>query len=61
LVLAGKRAEAAATYLKKKLSGLGVMNPVIKTETMGEYLSTSKDGVVNLNDRKVSVLIYPTI
>lgn len=61
LVLAKKRAEAAAAYLKKKLLGLGVMNPVIKTETMGEYLSKSKDGVVNLNDRKVSVLIYPTI
>jgi len=61
LVLARKRADAAAAYLKKKLAGLGVMNPVIKTETMGEYLSTSRDGVVNLNDRKVSVLIYPTI
>lgn len=61
LALARKRADAAAAYLKKKLAGLGVMNPVIKTETMGEYLSTSRDGVVNLNDRKVSVLIYPTI
>ena len=61
LVLANKRAEAAASYLKKKLAGLGVMDPVITTESMGEYLSTSKDGVVNLKDRKVSVLIYPTI
>ena len=61
LVLANKRAEAAASYLKKKLAGLGVMDPVITTESMGEYLSNSKDGVVNLKDRKVSVLIYPTI
>jgi len=61
LVLANKRAEAAASYLKKKLAGLGVMDPVITTESMGEYLSTSKDGVVNLKDRKVLVLIYPTI
>ena len=61
LVLANKRAEAAASYLEKKLAGLGVMDPVITTESMGEYLSTSKDGVVNLKDRKVLVLIYPTI
>jgi outer membrane protein OmpA-like peptidoglycan-associated protein len=61
LVLAEKRAAAAASYLKKKLATLGVMEPVIKTEAMGEYLSSSNDGVINLNDRKVSVLIYPTI
>ena len=61
LALANKRASAAASYLKKKLAGLGVMDPVITTETMGEYLSNSRDGVVNLKDRKVSVLIYPTI
>jgi outer membrane protein OmpA-like peptidoglycan-associated protein len=61
LSLAGKRVAAAASYLKKKLGELGVLNPVIQTETMGEYLSTSKDGSVNLNDRKVSVMIYPKI
>ena len=61
LTLAGKRVEIAALYLERKLVDLGVMNPVIKTESMGEYLSNSKDGIENLNDRKVSVLIYPTV
>ncbi len=61
LTLAGKRVEIAALYLERKLVDLGVMNPVIKTESMGEYLSNSKDGVENLNDRKVTVLIYPTV
>ena len=61
LTLAGKRVEIAALYLERKLVDLGVMNPVIKTESMGEYLSNSKNGVENLNDRKVTVLIYPTV
>ena len=61
LALAGKRVAVAASYLKKKLSDLGVINPVIQTETMGEYLSKSKEGSTNLNDRKVSVMIYPKI
>ncbi len=61
LTLAGKRVEIAALYLERKLVDLGVMNPVIKTESMGEYLSNSKDGIENLNDRKVTVLIYPTV
>lgn len=61
LILAAKRAKVAATYLKKRLAELGVTNPVITTEAMGEYLSDQRDGVTNTFDRKVSVLIYPTI
>jgi outer membrane protein OmpA-like peptidoglycan-associated protein len=61
LVLAEKRAKVAATYLKKKLAALGVSSPVITTENMGEYLSDRKDGSVNSYDRKVSVLVFPTI
>jgi len=61
LVLAEKRAGVAAAYLKKKLAALGVSSPVITTENMGEYLSDQKDGSVNSYDRKVSVLIFPTI
>ncbi|MEN9305472.1 MAG: OmpA family [Actinomycetota bacterium] len=61
LTLAEKRANAAASYLQKKLAALGVAKYVISSETMGEYLSDKKDGTVNLYDRKVSVLIYPTV
>jgi outer membrane protein OmpA-like peptidoglycan-associated protein len=59
LVLSRKRVDAAAAYLEKQLINLGVMNPAITTENMGEYLSTTRDGVSNLDDRKVTVLIYP--
>lgn len=61
LALSQKRVDAAASYLESQLSKLGVLGAVITTENMGEYLSTSKDGVVNPYDRKVSVMIYPTI
>ncbi|MEY3148809.1 MAG: OmpA family [Actinomycetota bacterium] len=61
LSLSAKRAEAAAAYLEKKLDLLGIKNAVIRTESMGEYLSSKVDGTVNEFDRKVSVLIYPTV
>lgn len=61
LTLAQKRANAAASYLQKKLAALGVVKSVVTTETMGEYLSTKPDGSVNTYDRKVTVLIYPTV
>ncbi len=61
LTLSAKRAEAASAYLEKRLEALGVMNAVIRTESMGEYLSAKADGNVNEFDRKVSVLIYPTV
>lgn len=61
LSLSERRANAAAAYLQKSLTALGVAKSVITTEHMGEYLSDSKDGVVNEFDRKVTVLIYPTI
>ena len=61
LTLAQKRANVASAYLQKQLSALGVARSVVSTETMGEYLSTRKDGSVNPYDRKVSVLIYPTV
>jgi len=61
LSLSAKRAEAAAAYLEKRLDSLGVENAVIRTESMGEYLSAKADGTTNKYDRKVSVLIYPTV
>lgn len=59
LALSLKRVNAASKYLSKKLAQLGASGAVIKTENMGEYLASSKDGVVDPFDRKVSVLIYP--
>ena len=61
LTLAERRANSAASYLKNKLASLGVAKFVVTTETMGEYLSDTKDGTVNTYDRKVSVLIFPTV
>lgn len=61
LILSAKRAKVAASYLQKKLDALGVTDAVITTENMGEYLSDQQDGVVNAYDRKVTVMIYPTI
>ena len=61
VALSARRAEAAAAYLEQKLEALGVKNAVIRTESMGEYLSAKADGTVNEFDRKVTVLIYPTI
>lgn len=61
LTLSEKRVKNAAAYLEKKLEALGVMDPVITTEHMGEYMADQKNGAVNSFDRKVSVLIFPTI
>ncbi len=61
LTLAQKRANAASSYLQKKLAALGVAKYVLTTETMGEYLSSKGDGTANTYDRKVSVLIFPTV
>jgi outer membrane protein OmpA-like peptidoglycan-associated protein len=61
LTLSEKRANVAATYLNKKLAELGVTNSSVTTENMGEYLSEKRDGTVNPFDRKVSILIYPTV
>ena len=61
LELSLKRARAASRYLETKLANLGALNPVIKVESMGEYESKSKDGIVDPFDRKVSVLVYPII
>lgn len=61
LLLSTKRANATSAYLKKRLEALGVSNPVIATEGMGEYLSDRKDGVEYSYDRKASIMVYPTI
>lgn len=61
LTLAQRRANTAAAYLQKQLSSLGVAKSAVSTETMGEYLSVKKDGSTNPYDRKVSILIYPTV
>lgn len=61
LTLAEKRANRAAAYLQRQLAALGVAQAVTVTETMGEYLSDLKDGTVNYFNRKVTVLIYPTV
>ncbi|MEY3455315.1 MAG: hypothetical protein RLZZ92_435 [Actinomycetota bacterium] len=59
LALSLKRVNVASKYLSKKLANLGATGAVIKTENMGEYLASTKDGLVDPFDRKVSVLIYP--
>jgi outer membrane protein OmpA-like peptidoglycan-associated protein len=61
VLLSEKRASNAAVYLEKKLEALGVNDAVITMEGMGEYLADQKNGTVNGFDRKVSVLIFPTI
>jgi outer membrane protein OmpA-like peptidoglycan-associated protein len=61
LALSAKRASVTATYLKKKLVGLGVESPRITTEAMGEYLSTKRDGISYAYDRKASIMVYPTV
>ena len=61
LALSLKRVKAAATYLTNRLTDIGVPGAVITTENMGEYLSTSKDGTSNPQDRKVTFLIFPTV
>ena len=59
LVISRKRVDAAAKYLNSRLEGMGIYNASIRTENMGEYLSNSRDGSANPEDRKVTVLIYP--
>ena len=61
VVLSTKRAKLTADYLEKELLALGIKNPKITIEGMGEYLSTKKDGNSYLYDRKVSILVYPTV
>lgn len=61
LLLSAKRAKVTADFLKKELIALGIANPQITTEGMGEYLSTKRDGVSYLYDRKVSIMVYPTV
>lgn len=61
IALSFKRAKSAADFLKKELKSLGIMNPIITTEGMGEYLSTKRDGNSYLYDRKVSIMVYPTV
>ena len=61
LLLSAKRAKVTADYLKKELISLGVASPRITTEGMGEYLSTKRDGVAYTFDRKVSIMVYPTV
>jgi outer membrane protein OmpA-like peptidoglycan-associated protein len=61
VALSSKRASVTAAYLTAELSSLGVEDPQITTEGMGEYLSTNKDGTTNPYDRKVSILLYPKV
>jgi outer membrane protein OmpA-like peptidoglycan-associated protein len=61
LALSQKRVTAASKYLSKKLAQLGATGTMIKTENMGEYLASTRDGIVDAFDRKVSVLIYPNV
>jgi outer membrane protein OmpA-like peptidoglycan-associated protein len=61
LLLSTRRANATSAYLKKRLMALGVLDPVIATEGMGEYLSDRRDGIEYSYDRKASIMVYPTI
>jgi outer membrane protein OmpA-like peptidoglycan-associated protein len=59
LALSEKRAAKAAKYLNRALNNLGVVGANVTYESMGEYLSDSRDGVVDEFDRKVSIMIHP--
>ena len=61
VALSAKRAAVTASYLRSQLVDLGVDNPEITTEGMGEYLSAKKDGTTNPYDRKVSIMVYPKL
>lgn len=61
VLLSEKRASSAAAYLEKKLKSLGITDAMITTEGMGEYLADQNKSAAISFDRKVSVLIYPTI
>lgn len=59
LAISLKRVTAAKNYLKSALAGLGVTDPVIVTEYMGDLTAKGAPGKSNLEDRRVDVLIYP--
>lgn len=60
LALSLRRALVASRYLSMKLEDLGVNDPQITVENMGEYLSPVT-GPINPYERKVSVLVYPKV
>jgi hypothetical protein len=56
-----KRVMAAKAYLKSYLAEIGVVNPMITTEYMGELTATGTDSKSYMEDRRVDVTIYPII
>lgn len=61
LMLSERRVIKAASYLRAALGGLDIVDPIIQTEFMGEYLSQDKNGSRNILDRKVSILLFPKL
>lgn len=61
LGLSLRRANMAAKYLKSALMELGVEDPNIVVENMGEYLSSVDKKSINPYDRKVFVTVYPKV
>lgn len=59
LALSEKRVTNAEKYLRTALENLGVMDPVIVTEFMGEFTAEGAPNKSNLEDRRVEVMIYP--
>lgn len=56
-----KRVMAAMAYLKSYLHEIGVTNPLITTEYMGELTAKGTDSKSYVEDRRVDVTIYPII
>lgn len=56
-----KRVMAAMAYLKSYLHEIGVTNPLITTEYMGELTAEGTDSKSYVEDRRVDVTIYPII
>ena len=59
LAISEKRVLAAQSYLKSRLTALGVSGIRYSTEFMGDLMSKSKVNQANLADRRVDITIYP--
>jgi len=59
LAISEKRVLAAQSYLKSRLTALGVSGIRYSTQFMADIMSKSKVNQANLADRRVDITIYP--
>lgn len=59
LAISEKRVMAAQSYLKARLTALGVSGARYSTQFMADIMSKSKVNQANLADRRVDITIYP--